>query len=85
MSCHLLKSGVSKIHPISSRWNTHTSPWRTTRTTRWRPWPVAPLGPKTAITPHTFIGHVQQTHHAQTQHADHLLYVVAVEGRFWYT
>jgi hypothetical protein len=48
---HLLKRGVSKIHPISPRWNTHTSPWRTTRTMKRRPWPVAPLGPKTAIVP----------------------------------
>jgi hypothetical protein len=51
VSCHFLKSGVSNIHPISPRWNTHTSPWRTTRVTRWRPWPVAPLGPKTTIVP----------------------------------
>jgi hypothetical protein len=51
MPCHLLKRGVSKIHPISSRWNTHTFPWRTTRTTKGRPWPIAPLGPKAAIVP----------------------------------
>jgi hypothetical protein len=49
--CHLLKCGVSKIHPISPRWNTHTPPWRTTRTTKGRSWPVAPLGPKTVIVP----------------------------------
>jgi hypothetical protein len=48
---HLLKRGVSKIHPISPRWNTHTSPWRTTRTMKGGPWPVAPLGPKAAIVP----------------------------------
>jgi hypothetical protein len=48
---HLLKRGVREIHPISPRWNTHTSPWRTTRTTEGRPWPVTPLGPKTAIVP----------------------------------
>jgi hypothetical protein len=48
---HLLKRGVSKIHPISPRWNTHTSPWRTMHTTKGRPWPVAPLGPKAAIVP----------------------------------
>jgi hypothetical protein len=51
VSCHLLKSGVRKIHPISPRWNTHMSPWRTTCTMKGRPWPVAPLGPKTAIVP----------------------------------
>jgi hypothetical protein len=28
--CHLLKSGISKINRISPRWNTHTSPWRST-------------------------------------------------------
>jgi hypothetical protein len=82
VSCHLLKSGVRKIHPISPRWNTHMSPWRTTRTMKGRPWPVAPLGPKTAIVPpHARIGHerrnVQQTHHARTQHAYHLLSMVA--------
>jgi hypothetical protein len=49
VSCHLLKSGVNKIHPITPRWNTHTSPWRTTSTTRWRPWSVAPLRPKVTI------------------------------------
>jgi hypothetical protein len=95
---HLLKRGVSKIHPISPRWNTHTSPWRTTRTTKGRPWPVAPLGPNYCDRSlHTHIGHeqrnVQQTHHAQAQHAYHLLYVVAhleaqthasLEGK-WYT
>jgi hypothetical protein len=48
---HLLKRGVSKIHPIFPRWNTHSSPWRTMRTTKGRPWPVAPLGPKTTIVP----------------------------------
>jgi hypothetical protein len=48
---HFLKRGVSQIHPISPRWNTHTSPSRTTRTTKGRPWPVAPLGPKTVIVP----------------------------------
>jgi hypothetical protein len=48
---HFLKRGVSKIHPISPRWNTRTSPWRTTRTTKGRLWPVAPLGPKVAIVP----------------------------------
>jgi hypothetical protein len=48
---HSLKRGVSKIPPISPRWNTHTSPWRTTCTTEGRPWPVAPLEHKIAIVP----------------------------------
>jgi hypothetical protein len=51
VSCHLLKCGVSKIHPTSPRWNTHMSPWRTTHTTKGRPWPVAPLGPEAVIVP----------------------------------
>jgi hypothetical protein len=46
---HLLKRGISKIDPISPRWNTHTSPWRSTHTTKGRPWSVAPLGHKTAF------------------------------------
>jgi hypothetical protein len=48
---HFLKRGVSKIHPISPRWNTHTSPWRTTCTMKGRLWPVSPLRPKAAIVP----------------------------------
>jgi hypothetical protein len=81
VSCHFLKHGVSKIHPISPRWNTHTSPWRTTRTTKGRSWPVALWDLKLQSFPHTRIGHerrnVQQTHHTQTQHAYHHHSVVA--------
>jgi hypothetical protein len=41
-----LNIGFSKINPISPRWDTQTSPWRTTRTTKGRLWPVAHVGPK---------------------------------------
>jgi hypothetical protein len=51
MPRHFLKHTVSKIHPISHRWNTHTSPRRTMRTKKRRPWPIAPLGPQTTIVP----------------------------------
>jgi hypothetical protein len=40
VSCHLFKHGVRKICHISPRWNPHTSPWRTTCTTKGRPWPM---------------------------------------------
>jgi hypothetical protein len=45
-----------------------------------RPWPVAPLGPKTAIVPPRIVHdqrNIQRTHHAQIQHTYHLLYVEA--------
>jgi hypothetical protein len=51
VSCYLLKSVVSKIHPITPRWNTLTSPGRTTSSTRWRPCSITPLWPIIGIVP----------------------------------
>jgi hypothetical protein len=51
---HLLKSGVSKIHPIKAMTTTGnhlTSRWRSTNTTKGKTWFVAPLRLKVATSP----------------------------------
>jgi hypothetical protein len=50
----LLKSEVSKIHPIKDMTTTGkhlTSRWRSTSTTKGKTWSVAPLRPKAATSP----------------------------------